>query len=387
MSRKHLYLTGLALVIAAALPFIRGEQDERLRLAPAKFTQGEGFGYAVSMDGGWIVVSSRFTRAAYLFEQSEAGWRETAKLAGVNAKADAQSAKSFGQALSLRGNWLAAGAPESFRGADKAAGLVELFELREGQWMLNEVFRAPEAAAGDKFGFALQVDGERFVAGAPGRNASAGAAWVFERGETGWTAFPLNDPSPVPSARFGQSVALLGDFAFVGAPGLLNKRVNTGAIHVFRRLPDLGWQWVQTLPGSEKLQGLGESLSLREHTLAAGAFDLAVVYERREQVWIEAARIASPDAGAAMRFACSIGLSPNERYLLAGSSGKGYLFARSGNSWLLAGAFGDEATDFATANALSDAYFVLNSPYEGETYTNGAAYLYEIAPLAGQSAR
>ena len=81
------------------------------------------------------------------------------------------------------------------------------------------------------------------VAGAPGRNANKGAAWVFDRGPSvngGIGTFPnagfvLNPPSSAPlfeGDRFGTAVAICDNLIAVGAPGASQGQ---GVVHFWER--------------------------------------------------------------------------------------------------------------------------------------------------------
>jgi hypothetical protein len=74
--------------------------------------------------------------------------------------------------------------------------------------------------AGDFFGAAVAVAGERVVVGAFGRAAGQGAAFVFERDGDGWVQVQaLGAEVPAEMEQFGKHVALRGDRVVVSGQG------------------------------------------------------------------------------------------------------------------------------------------------------------------------
>jgi choice-of-anchor B domain-containing protein len=123
----------------------------------------------------------------------------------------------FGAAIVLAGDLALVGAPGEVAGA----GNVYAFRrARDGSWSAAGTLPAQGLAAGDHFGSALAIDGDRVVVGAPGRKVK-GAVYVFRRDAAGnWTqeteqAAPQNLPD---NSQFGAAVAVKGDRVLAGAP-------------------------------------------------------------------------------------------------------------------------------------------------------------------------
>ncbi len=133
---------------------------------------------------------------------------------------DGQADDQFGTSVATDGNTLVVGAiHDDDEGTD--AGAVYVFQRSGGNtWTVAQKLVAPDAAADAEFGTSVAVSGDRLIVGAA--FADSGAAYVFERGADGtWLhdatlSFP---GSPGPDARAGWAVAIDGDHAVVGAPG------------------------------------------------------------------------------------------------------------------------------------------------------------------------
>ena len=99
---------------------------------------------------------------------------------------------------------------------------------------------ASNGGPGDFFGDMVAISGSTAVVGAPLKNSSTGAAYVFERTGTSWSQQArLTDPDAARGDFFGSSVAISRSAAIVGAP---RKDSLTGAAYVFERT---GTEWSQ----------------------------------------------------------------------------------------------------------------------------------------------
>ncbi len=97
---------------------------------------------------------------------------------------------------------------------------------------------------GDKFGYAVAVDGDIAVIGAyqdDDNGADSGAVYVFSRVEGVWTqAAKLTAFDGEAYDNFGISVAVDGDTVVVGAPGNDGAGADSGSVYVFVK-PTGGW--------------------------------------------------------------------------------------------------------------------------------------------------
>jgi Ca2+-binding RTX toxin-like protein len=88
-----------------------------------------------------------------------------------------------------------------------------------------------EFTSGDELGQSVAIDGDTAVVGAPGDDSDAGAVYVFERTGTTWAATQrLVAPDGVGDDRFGFSVAISDDTIIVGAP---DANANLGSVYAF----------------------------------------------------------------------------------------------------------------------------------------------------------
>jgi len=125
-----------------------------------------------------------------------------------------------------------------------------------------------------QFGRAFDVSGDLIVLG-DGALGFGGTAFVMHRAAWGWKSeASLFSSAPVAGGRFGDAVAIAGDWAAVGAPGELG---GAGAVHVFRRVCDAGapcsWAWTARLTPAQGAAGdrFGAALALDGGRLVVAA--------------------------------------------------------------------------------------------------------------------
>ena len=131
---------------------------------------------------------------------------------------------------------------------------------------------APTKALRAGFGRSLAIAGNyAFIGepgggGRPGNPSSGGAVWVFRRGATAWTnTSTLTLPEGVSSAGFGVAVAAVDDVLLVGHVEPRGFGANAaptapGAVHVYRRGADGRYTDAGTLPAPDVAgSGFGRS--------------------------------------------------------------------------------------------------------------------------------
>jgi hypothetical protein len=226
------------------------EWRQTQKLVAEDATSNDRFGRGIALDGQRALIGARRrdegakdTGAAYVFELTEGRWRQTQKLTAQDADADDR----FGRAVALAGSRALVGARID-DGAAPDAGAVYVFELVDGTWRQTQKLTAADANDGDRFGGAVALGGDQALVGA-GRddeiaeNGGAGYAFRFSGGDWRQTQKLTPDDPPEPGTRFGSTLALQRDVAFVGAGHDSEQGKNAGAVFVFQRE---GGRWRQT---------------------------------------------------------------------------------------------------------------------------------------------
>ena len=372
------HIFALLLAVFMSLPSLFSQVNERQQVTPLENPKNIGFGLATATDGNLIVATTRMTRELMIFERDQDYWMHISSLKGMNEKVGLDASKSFGQVLALQRDRIIVGAPESPIGVEKNVGLVETFVLHEGKWQLETVLRDPIPMGNSSFGKALASSENTLLIGAPESNTKAGKAFIYTQENGVWTPNALQAEIK-PTYEFGASVALIGDdIAVVGAPGRFVRRNVVGSLYIYQRDVNNQWNLIQTIAGNSKLENLGSSLSVAGNTIVAGAFDAVVTYEKNEDGWVEKGIIRNPNVGETYSFASTVNLSPDGKNLIVGASNHAFIYRNVNGTWTLLTSITEDDPRFGSSNAISNDFFLINSPYTGEDMMQGAIYLYKI---------
>ena len=137
-----------------------------------------------------------------------------------------------------------------------------------------------DGVGGDKFGYAVAVDGDIAVIGAyqdDDNGADSGSAYVFTRVEGVWTqAAKLTAFDGEAYDNFGISVAVDGDTVVVGAPGNDGDGADSGSVYAFVK-PTGGWATSTetaklTASDGAALDYFGYSVAVDGDTVLVGAY-------------------------------------------------------------------------------------------------------------------
>jgi hypothetical protein len=241
-----------------------------LRIAPNDIVAGDAFGTGIGLSGGTLMATAPGPEpgAAYVFVGNGAGWTQQAKLTPMGGGAG----ERFGIAASLSGDRLAVGADR----AGNASGAVYVFVRNGTTWTQEARLTGSDALPGDAFGSSVSLDGDTLVIGAPLKrvpgfgNYANGAAYVFTRDAGGWSQQTKLTASPSANGNlFGFAVAVLGDRAAIGAPYAL---ASQGLAYTFTRSAGT-WTQEAKLSAAEGAVGdeFGWSVALGDAGVLVGA--------------------------------------------------------------------------------------------------------------------
>ncbi|WP_432798977.1 FG-GAP repeat protein [Poriferisphaera sp. WC338] len=123
----------------------------------------------------------------------------------------------------------------AFRNDDNGtdSGSVYLFNTSNNKQVAK--LTASDAAADDKFGVSVAINGNTAIIGAPSKDdlgLNSGAAYLFDI-QTGTQITRLIPSGPQKGGYFGGAVAIHGNTAIVGASGNDELGINTGAAYLF----------------------------------------------------------------------------------------------------------------------------------------------------------
>jgi len=287
--------------------------DQAAKLAPDDGDSGDLFGVAVALEEGTALVGARRDEdpagagSAYVFEPTDDGWAQQAKLVPEAITVQAR----FGWSVALSGETALVGAPRE-SGASDNAGSVYVFERGDGTWEEQTALTPGEASGGDLFGTAVDAAGETALVGAAGTSDpngdQSGVAYVFERSDGGWAqAARLVPDDGDEGDLFGSTLAFDGETVLVSAVGDEDPNgEESGSAYVFERGD--GWAQATKLAPDDGTEGdeFGWSAAVAGETALVGARrnddpngeDGGAVYryEAVDGEWAQSAKVA-PDEG------------------------------------------------------------------------------------------
>lgn len=212
----------------AAYVFVRSGTTwiEQQKLNASDTAQGDQlFGSSVAISGETIIVGARRYNvgakvdqgSAYVFVRNGTTWTQQQRLMA----SDGVARDEFGFSMAISGDTLIIGAPINILGANanNNPGAAYIFVRNGTLWIEQQILIAPDGVAGDEFGNSVAIDGDAAIVGARRDDTSQGSAYIFVRSGTNWTAQPKLIASPRSGTdAFGSGVAISGVTAIIGAP-------------------------------------------------------------------------------------------------------------------------------------------------------------------------
>ncbi len=278
-----------------------------------------------------------------------------------------------------------------------------------GLWTEQAELTASDAAAEDYFGGSVAVSGDTAVIGAelddhPGRT-DAGSAYVFVRSGEVWSQQAKLTASDADwDDEFGNSVAVSGDTAVIGAEYDDHAGgYDAGSAYVFIRSGEV-WSQQAKLIASDAAwdDEFGNSVAASGDTAVIGAhYDehaggeeagSAYVFVRAGGVWTKQAKLTASDAAAYEYFGYSVAVSGDtvligayrDNHAGGTEAGAAYVVVRSGGVWT-------EQAKLTASDAAADDWFGWFVAASGDTAViaalrddpavgkdAGAAYIFDL---------
>ena len=211
----------------------------------------------------------------------------------------------LGFSVSIKDDLMVAGNPDHdmYMPMNNTAGSVYVFEKDGlGEWDEIKKIVAPDGKLNDGFGYDVDFDGLRIIAGAPSHDIkgnNAGAAYIVNWPQNSIKKLLPNDI--VSKDAFGWSVSIDGNYAIVGAP---QKTVqgfpNAGVVYFFERNNNDNWVQVAKFntPNPGQHYWFGRDVSIKGNRAVVASIGIqkyaaVQVYERYKGKWIWTSTIAS----------------------------------------------------------------------------------------------
>lgn len=231
----------------AAYIFVRdqsGKYNQQAKLVANDGLPDDGLGTNVTIKGNIAIVAAPFADingnqdqgAVYVFNRTGTVWTQQTKIFRSSGAAN----DFFGSAIAFDDTNLLIGSAGYDDPNVLSKGAVFAYVRNGNNFNLTQKILADDGQAGDIFGAALDISGNTIIVGAPLANTiisnttfltDTGTIYFFDKSADNWAQtgkinFPLQT-----AARFGSSVAILGDRAIAGMPYFdTQEAVDRGAI-------------------------------------------------------------------------------------------------------------------------------------------------------------
>jgi hypothetical protein len=379
-----------------------------VELTPDDSGPGDEFGVSLDIGIDRIVVGARGggdngidCGSAYVFAWDGSQWiPQVELLPGDGARGD-----WFGNSVAMADGRIVVGAPlDDDKGS--GSGSAYVFAWNGNAWAPEGKLLAPDGAAGDEFGFSVAISGERVVAGARFHDhdvTDCGSAYVFAYDGDHWIyEAELLAKDRAPDDWFGRSVAVDGDRIVVGAWGDDEHGANTGAAYVFTWQ---GTQWDQEAKllakdgaaddwfgNSVAIAGDRAVIGARYEDGAGDDSGAVYVFAREGTEWLPEAKVLAEGGAPFDEFGASVSIDADRMVVGAyrdddtgSNAGSAYVFAWNGARWIqLAKLLGDDGVagdEFGAAAAISGELCVAGAHFHDDNGVNsGSAYVFALGP-------
>ena len=292
--------------------------------------------------------------SAYVFVRSGSSWIQQAKLTAT----DGAGNDLFGVSVAISGDYALVGAYGDDIGANASQGSAYVFVRSGSSWIQQAKLTATDGAGNDLFGVSVAISGDYALVGAYGddigANASQGSAYVFVRSGSSWIQqAKLTATDGATNDLFGFSVAISGDYALVGAyQDDIGANTQQGSAYVFVRGGGT-WTFQQKLTASDGAASdyFGNSVAISgDYALVGAYFDdigantsqgSAYMFIRSGSSWTQQQKLAANDGATFDNFGISVAISGD--YALVGANfddigtntnqGSAYVFKYTGFGW------------------------------------------------------
>ena len=421
----------IALVLVVLLAWtIPATAQELATLTASNGGVNHRLGFAVAISGDTVVVGAPFANsnkgAVYVFVKPSGGWTTTATPTATLTNSNGAGNDQFGFAVAISGDTIVIGAPTRRIPPHSNRGEVYVFVKPGGAWAdsANPTARLTDnnGLANDQFGFAVAMDNDTIVAGAPSANFNKGLAHVFVKPSGAWvtTANPsatLTDVESAAQDQFGFDVAVGGNSVVVGAYGHnIAGKANQGAAYVFLKP---GGAWINTDSPAAKLTAsdpkasdqFGNVVAIDGDTIVVGAWlkdvgatidqGAAYLFLKPAGGWTnmtESARLLASDGRNSDTFGVWVDVKGDK--VVVGASldddganrneGSVYVFIKPDSGWTgmtetakLNASQGRPGDSFGFSAAISDDTVVVGAPNDdlGANNQQGSAHVFDTTSL------
>ena len=314
----------------------------------------------------------------------------------------------FGWSVSLSGNAGIITAPHETTVKGVNAGTAFIYDLSSNPPSMRQQLIPSDGEAFENFGYAASIDSTVAIVSAIGsreKGPYSGSVYIYRYNGSMWIEeAKLTASDGKPGDFFGQSVAVKGNLAIIGAYQSEGKTVKTGAAYIFRFK---GNKWIEEAkiysndgtPNSY----FGFSVALgKDGTAIVGAYGAdgkssksgaAYTFELIGGEWKQTGKLISPDGETGDKYGYSVAIHKDlaivgayHKKVSSNNFGAAYIYKRRGETWKeevrLKQSTGTKHDYFGVSVDIRDAAALIGSSrFDKETLKEvGAIYVFLKSP-------
>ncbi len=233
--------------------------------------------YSVTISGSTAIVGVAHAGAAFVYTEGPGGWSSTPS---VTLNGPTLSGFGWSVAVK-RTTAIIGADTYFKGGVDGGAAFIYTEDADRWHKVRTLVDPTASAGAEDFFGFSVAIRRNVAIVGAERSGTThLGVGYIYTKGTTGWPSTPsvtLNDPGTASNDNFGTSVAISGsaETVFVGASNANDSGgVYTGTVSMYTKGTS-GWPSTPSVtlndPGVGATAGFGNSIAVSGTTAIVGA--------------------------------------------------------------------------------------------------------------------
>lgn len=347
------------------------------------------FGTAMAMSDKYMIVGTdveHYSGFAVIYEkESDGNWKELQRIEASDVIEHFDD--DFGTAVDIYGDYIVVGADHSRHSLD-VSGAAFVFKMENGRWTEIAKLEASDESPGDEFGSSVAIEKDVIMIGATGQSA----VYVFQKDGEKWKEVKKIKSSFSQAKDVGAAIDLSGKYGVVTAMNGMDSSVyilerNSGQWDVSSKV---------TLPKSmkRKSRDFGESVAILGDYLFVGDTEFddnddsfyktggVYIFKRNGNQWVYQSTISASDKKEYRSFGSSIAVSKN--YIVVGAVERynndeklpfaaTYIFKKSGEKWkefkkVIPARGEDFKGRFGLAVTIHDKEVIIGAPENNKIY-------------------
>lgn len=375
MTKKTTFIFIIALLVSFTIQAQPVTQSQLLLASDGQ--SDDMFGNSLAVSGDFAVFGTpqdddinNNSGAAYIYEKTGTTWNFSEKLTA----SDSESADRFGEAVDIDGDYIVVGAYQAKNGTTENTGTAYIYKRNGATWELQTKIYANDSEVADNFGKTVAISGEYIVVGAPNEDLGTGAAYVFHRSDETWTQvtkFIENDAEEWD--YFANSVDIDGDYIVAGTWHNNAAGSNSGAAYIFYNNGET-WEFQAKLVADDASvdAAMGYSVAISGNSVVAGAHAVegatgaAYIFVRENTTWSQQAKLTANNGSGEDFFGKAVSISAD--YVIVGSQNHDMSKANEGSAYLYTrdGTIWNQQAEFTASDASDTGLFGYCVAIEGD---------------------